>query len=285
LRRRAINDIWLYVFCALARITWILLFIAYATLVFGQGGPPLLTDDPGTPGNRNWEINIASMMGFNRGERAVQAPLLDINYGLGDRIQLKYQIAYLWDSDGGAQYRGAVGNSLFGVKWRFYQEDREGGWNVSTYPQVDINNPDDSYARRLVPFGPRFLLPVEVSRTLGPVDVNFEAGYWFNKRAPDERILGLAFGHQFTQRLEGLSEIYDDVFLGGTQRATTFDVGGRYQFHRRLLFLFMAGRSFGNFSGRTSGQPYFIGYFGLQVQLTHGPRKKKPNSSRSVPNP
>jgi hypothetical protein len=30
------------------------------------------------------------------------SPLLDINYGLGDRIQLKYQVPYLLDSDNGA---------------------------------------------------------------------------------------------------------------------------------------------------------------------------------------
>jgi hypothetical protein len=224
------------------------------------------------------------MLVLAHGNRDVQAPLLDLNYGLGDRIQLKYQTPYIWDSDRGAGYRGDVGNSLLGLKWRFYQQDREGGWNISTYPQLDVNNPSsDSYARGLVPLGPRFLLPVEITRTFGPVDINFEAGYWFNRRAPDERILGLAFGRQFTKRLEGLTEVYDDVFLGGIQRSTTFDIGGRYQFHRRLLLLFMAGRTFGDFSGRASQQPYFIGYFGLQVQVTHGPRKKRPNSSRNPP--
>ena len=27
--------------------------------VLAQGGPPLITDDPGTPGDGHWEINIA----------------------------------------------------------------------------------------------------------------------------------------------------------------------------------------------------------------------------------
>ena len=27
--------------------------------VCGQGGPPMITDDPGTLGNRKWEINLA----------------------------------------------------------------------------------------------------------------------------------------------------------------------------------------------------------------------------------
>src|SRR6266849_7689835 len=29
---------------------------------FAQGGPPMLTDDPGTPGNRHWEINTAALI-------------------------------------------------------------------------------------------------------------------------------------------------------------------------------------------------------------------------------
>src|SRR5436190_20097431 len=113
------------------------LCIGCAPSVFGQGGPPLLTDDPGTPGNRNWEINIASTHFRSLEEREIEAPLLDINYGLGDRIQLKYEVAYLFDSDGGAPYRGTVGNSLIGVKWRFFQKSNEKGWNISTYPQLE----------------------------------------------------------------------------------------------------------------------------------------------------
>jgi hypothetical protein len=111
-----------------------MLFLPIASRVFAQGGPPLLTDDPGTPGNRNWEINIASMRTDTLGEREIQAPLLDINYGLGDRIQLKYQLAYVFDGDNGGPYRGTPGNSLMGAKWRFYQQSREGGWNISTTP-------------------------------------------------------------------------------------------------------------------------------------------------------
>src|SRR5689334_5792934 len=85
----------------------ILLRIACAPSVFGQGGPPLLTDDPGTPGNRNWEINTAYFQVLTRDDRKIQAPLLDINYGLGDRIQLKCQTPFIWENDGDGRYRSA----------------------------------------------------------------------------------------------------------------------------------------------------------------------------------
>jgi hypothetical protein len=241
--------------------------------LLAQGGPPLLTDDPGTPGNRNWEINISSTQFWSKTEREIQSPLLDINYGLGDRIQLKYQVPYLFDSDGGEPFKGSLGNSLLGVKWRFFEQSSEAGWHISTYPQLELNTSNDSDAFK----GPRFLLPVEVTKIFGPVEVNFEGGYWFTKHKPDnrsprERILGLAFGHQFNRRFEGLCEFYDDVLLGGGGRSTTFDVGGRYEFRKGLLLLFMAGRGLGTVGGERVS---FIGYFGLQVQITHGAKKRR----------
>jgi hypothetical protein len=255
-------------------LAWISLFLGRAAQVFAQGGPPLLTDDPGTPGNKNWEINIASTQFFSRGEHEIEAPLLDINYGLGDRIQLKYEVPYLFDSDEGGPYRRGVGNSLIGVKWRFFQKSDEKDWNISTYPQLEVNNPFNSEARGLVARGPGFLLPLEITKVLGPVEVNFEGGYWLTKNGSNERILGLAIGHQFTKRFEGLSEIYDDVVLAGTARSTTLDVGGRYEFHKGLLINFMAGRRIIGI-GPVNGQPTFVGYVGLQVQLTRDRQSKR----------
>ena len=227
----------------------------------------MLTDDTGTPGNRNWEIDIASTDFRSPGKREIEAPRLDINYGLGDRIQLKYELPYLLDSDGGAPYRSGLGNSLIGVEWRFFQAGDENGWNISIYPQLEVNNPDNSRLRGLVNRGPRFLLPLEITKVFGPIELNFEGGYWFTRDRSNERILGLAFGHQINKRFEGLAEIYDAVVLGGKARSTTFDISRRYQFHKRLLILFMAGhRIIG--SGTVNGQPSFIGYLGLQVQLT-----------------
>jgi hypothetical protein len=256
------------------------LFFLCARSALAQGGPPLLTDDPGTPGNRNWEINMASQHNLSWGQRLIQAPLLDINYGWGSRIQLKYQISYLFDRDAGGAYRGAPGNSLLGLKWRFYQQSKEGGWNISTYPQLEVNNPDDSYVRGLVDRGPRLLLPVEISKVFGPVEVNFEAGYWLTNHESHERILGLAFGHQFTRKFEGLSEIYNDLILGGGQRSVSLDIGGRYEFHRNVLFIFMAGRSLGALSAPARDQPAFIGYVGLQVQVKPTGRRRAPNRNR-----
>jgi hypothetical protein len=45
-----------------------------------DAGPPFITNDPGTPGNGNWEINIAAMQTAVPGESVRQLPQLDVNY-------------------------------------------------------------------------------------------------------------------------------------------------------------------------------------------------------------
>lgn len=46
--------------------------------------PPLLTDDPDTPGDGRWEINLPFTVEKLRSEMLLETPLLDINYGLGE---------------------------------------------------------------------------------------------------------------------------------------------------------------------------------------------------------
>src|SRR5580658_3622336 len=60
-----------------------------------QGGPPYYTNDPGTPGPMNWEINLGYMPFLFNGQSIVHTPDVDINFGLGDRIQLTCELAWL----------------------------------------------------------------------------------------------------------------------------------------------------------------------------------------------
>src|ERR1700677_2696263 len=47
-----------------------------------QAGPPFLTNDPGTPGNANWEINVGSMQALAGGRsRAVGATVFPASNG------------------------------------------------------------------------------------------------------------------------------------------------------------------------------------------------------------
>jgi hypothetical protein len=60
-----------------------------------QGGPPLMTDDPDTPGPGYWEINLAVLLQKSHGEQRLDLPRLDVNYGVGERIQLKFEMPWV----------------------------------------------------------------------------------------------------------------------------------------------------------------------------------------------
>jgi len=54
-----------------------------------QGGPPLETDDPGTPGAGHVELNLSMEAERDHGGTLYDAPRIDANLGLGTRFQLK----------------------------------------------------------------------------------------------------------------------------------------------------------------------------------------------------
>ncbi len=237
------------------------LFLFTSIPMLAQGGPPLLTDDPGTPGRNNWEVNLGYTLDRQPADNEYETPILDMNYGWGDRVQLKYEMPYVYNSSNHGPLQSGPGDSKVGVKIRFFQDEKL-DLNIGTYPQFEFNNTQDSVRRGLVYKGPLFLLPLEVTKKVGPVDVDLEVGHWFTQQK-GYWIAGLAFGHQVGRRLELLSEVYSNS-TPYAQRDNTFDFGGRYRLSRNALVIFMAGRSF---SPPSSGQSQFIGYFGMQFQL------------------
>jgi hypothetical protein len=145
------------------------LFLLAAGRARAQGGPPLFTDDPGTPGSGNWEVNVAMTLDRTAFLSTWGTPLVDANYGWGERVQLKLEMPWVVESDD-LGTRGGVGNPLFGVKWRFLDED-SAGIAVSTYPQFGFNLASSSADRGLVEREASFLLPVSAVKTVGPVPV------------------------------------------------------------------------------------------------------------------
>ncbi len=103
------------------------------------GSPPLNIDDPATPGCNNWEINVVADGDLSRQEKAWNLPLLDINYGIGDNLQLKYEVPHVI-SNAQNSSNSAIGNSKAGVKYQFYGSD-ESKFQMAIYPQVEFSTP------------------------------------------------------------------------------------------------------------------------------------------------
>jgi hypothetical protein len=225
-------------------------------------------------------------MGFI-GERnpfggSYDTPNLDINYGLGNRIQLKYEVPLsIVEMRGDSSHvLAGPGNSLMGMKYRFYQRhsrshvkddgEREIKFSLSVYPQLVVSNPTRSVARDIVEAGPQFLLPLEASATYGWLRMSGEVGYWFaNKDVPNSWILGGAIGHEFRKDTELYLEVFNQRDLGktGVQTLgeTTIGLGGRLPIVERhwLRLIAMGGRGLVS-ATPANGQPGWIAYVGLQ---------------------
>jgi len=239
-----------------------LCLLSLPAVAHAQGAPPLLTNDPGTPGNGNWEINLGAMPVLRQNQNFYQVPQIDINFGLGDRIQLTYEVPYAVQTAPGHPSSAEWSNTFAGVKWRFLEKWH--GWDFSTFPQVGFPGLGNAVKSGIAISGTKLLVPLEITKSVGPLNLGFEAGYYFPWHAHGERIIGFTAGHDVTPNLEVGSEIYNDYVMGALPKDTTFDFGGRYKFHEGLIFLFMAGRSF---SGNSTGQPEFMAYTGVQILL------------------
>jgi hypothetical protein len=88
----------------------------FSPLALAQGGPPFRSDDPDTPENRNWEINTVLVGDRNPSEGFYETPNIDINYGLGNRVQLKYEVPLsIHESrDSSDHVAAGLGNSPWG---------------------------------------------------------------------------------------------------------------------------------------------------------------------------
>src|SRR5271170_4581966 len=227
-------------------LSLLFLLAALCNRAHAQGGPPFRTDDPETPGNKHWEINFGWVGDRNQMAGAYQVPDFDFNYGLGDRIQLKYELPIAIEETRPqpatattpavpGSVVGGLGQSLLGVKIRFYEHHPGDPWigrnppskleatpagedsaervvdfSVGIYPQLSLNNPTSAVRRGVVASGPDFLMPLEANARIGPIRVDGEVGYHFGNQAlPQSWIRGMIVGHEFSDRTEAYAEIYD----------------------------------------------------------------------------
>lgn len=257
-------------------------FTLFPALALAQGGPPFRSDDPDTPGNGHWEINLGFI-----GERSpfggsYSTPDIDINYGVGQRIQLKYELPLgIGEIRGDSSHVSAgLGDSLLGVKYRFYQRhsktrvedgEREIKYSLSTYPQLLLNNPTRAVARGIAESAPQMLLPLEANANYGWIRISGEVGYWLTgKNVSNSWIQGIVAGHEFRKDTELYLELYDQQevsIAAGTEklRETTLGLGGRIPIVRShwLRLIGMGGHGLVS-ATPANGQPTWIAYVGIQ---------------------
>jgi hypothetical protein len=224
---------------------------------WAQGGPPLLTDDPETPGNGHWEINLAAQTRSQSPRTTFEAPYIDLNYGYGDRIQLKFETAFLYTdySDSG------LGSSMFGVKWRYFDRDN---WAASLYPQYEFHGFYSSKEPDLLEPGTKFVLPFQFQYRFKNWTVNAEAGYQHFSRQPDQLLFGSIVSWSQNKTLELMLETRWTAQYDYSGTEAILNAGFRLAVSERVALLFSIGKTFLNFKNENSA---VISFAGAKIDL------------------
>jgi hypothetical protein len=239
----------------------VLLALSLPAPARAQGGPPLLTDDPDTPGPGYWEINFSSFFRKSPHESTIEAPRIDANYGVGRRIQLKLEMPWLRGNDDGSVRTGA-GNPVAGVKYRFVgEEGKRIAWSV--YPQLEMNVSHASATKGLVEPGRQLLLPTELTVEIHHLEINGELGRNFEEGGGRGWIYGISTEGHVVPRLEVVLELHGERSNGGSTEWID-NVGAREKLTRQTILMIAVGRGA---SGPANDRPRLLLFTGVQLNL------------------
>ena len=244
------------------------------------GGPPLITDDPETPGKGGWEINLSynleliretvfeSLPGGRSRERLKLArehmvPLVDINYGLLENDQWKIEFPVLNVREPDGTYERGVGDVEVGWKFRFLDE-QTAPVSMSIYPQLVIPTGDE---RRGLGGGRlETIFPVQIGRHFlnDRLFLYAEVGYTaFESREKDDAwFYGVAAEYEVFDGFELVGEIHGEVPVTGPSRPDVlFNLGFKHALTENIRLITAMGRSF---SAKDGDGPAFLAYWGVQ---------------------
>jgi hypothetical protein len=223
------------------------------------GGPPLITDDPDTPGKGEWELNLAYTVHRSVDDALSEIPLIDSSYGLIDPIELNLEVpVYVRKrTDDLVQHR--MGDPSIGIKWRFL---RHGRFAMSFFPQVTFDNSDSRFFQS---FGHPidWFVPVEAQFKVLVFKFDGEIGRDFPKDEPNGWEWGLASRHKISDAFRLLGEVHGRGSSLRYPDELVFNLGTTIQPHAHLpTALFSIGRSL---PGARPSKPTLLLYAGAQL--------------------
>ena len=220
----------------------------------------MITDDPGTPGNRKWEINLAVAFEPRSHETAYDAPAVDLNYGVGEHLQFTLQTApvVLQRSDQGPV--AGIGSVQAAVKWRFLDEEKT-GFDVSMFPRIIFNPAQSSVRRDLTEEGTRFQIPFQIARKLGQFHVDGEFGPLASTVGRSEWLYGLVGGVEVAKATSLMAEIQGTSRTNFTRGVLALNFGVRHEFTETRILIASLGHEIYNADDDLA----LIGYLGLQL--------------------
>ena len=220
----------------------------------------MITDDPGTPGNGHWENNIAVAFEHRPNEISWDLPAIDLNYGVGEHIQLTLQGGPVLLKRSGHGLIGGLGGTEAAVKWRFLDEEKS-GFDASMFPRVLFNITQSSVRRGLAEDGTRFQIPFQVAKTFGRFHADAEFGPLASTLGRSEWIYGIVGGVELAKTTMLMAELHGTSRMNFTRDVLTVNFGLRHQLTEARILIASIGHELRDPDQARS----FIGYLGVQL--------------------
>ena len=221
----------------------------------------MITDDPGTPGNRKWEINLAVTFEHRPNETSFDAPGIDLNYGIGENIQLTLQGGPVLLKRSGRGLIGGLGGTEAALKWRFLDEEKS-GLDVSMFPRVIFNIAQSSVRRGIAEDGTRFQIPFQIAKTFGRFHADAEFGPRVSTIGPGEWIYGIVGGVDLAKTTMLMAELHGTSRMSFARDVLTVNFGVRQKLNEHFIFISSLGH---DIRSPDDEDLAFIGYGGLQL--------------------
>jgi hypothetical protein len=243
------------------RLAIAVLIACAARAAFAQGGPPMITDDPGTPGDRKWEINLALAFEHRSDETAYDIPAIDLNYGVGEHIQLTLQTAPVILKRNEHGPVGGLGATEAALKWRFLDQEKN-GFDLSMFPRVIFSVLQASVRRGIAEDGTRFQIPFQIARTFGRWHADAEFGPLASSVGRSEWLYGIVGGFDVQKSTMLMAELHGRSRMNFDREVLTANFGIRQTLSERCIFI----GSLGHEVHTPDNDPLaFIGYIGVQL--------------------
>ena len=186
--------------------------------------------------------------------------MIDLNYGVGEHIQLTLQGGPVLLKRSGHGLIGGLGGTEAAVKWRFLDEEKS-GFDVSMFPRVIFNITQSSVRRGLAEDGTRFQIPFQVAKTFGRFHADAEFGPLAALSAEANGFMESWAGWSSAKTTMLMAELHGTSRMNFTRDVLTVNFGLRHQLTDARILIASIGHELRDPDQARS----FIGYLGVQL--------------------
>lgn len=226
--------------------------------IYGAGGAPMMTNGTGTPQKDQWELNFSwSASQYNSQKYSYTLPIVDINYGVTENLQLKVQNNFVRIKDEIFKDSG-LGTTEAGFKWRFYDKD---GLSFAVYPQYVFASIKKNITSGVAEEKSAITLPFLMHREFDTFGVTAAITYIGSEDKKSFMKSGVLLNYALNDKLELLGEVYRNARFDAKNQIITLNGGCTYSFYQNINGLFSIGKEI----VKASEQKSTVFYIGLQL--------------------